>query len=112
MDLQRGGDLGVQVVQEVDEVGRGVAVQVGGGEDPAADQLRLRVGDRVRILGRPFTLVGLSTGGTNIANTTVFIPTDDFARLPGSTQAYVLVGARPGIDLEALRPRLEGSRPG
>jgi putative ABC transport system permease protein len=78
----------------------------------AADQLRLRVGDRVRILGRPFTLVGLSTGGTNIANTTVFIPTGDFARLRGPAQAYVLVGARPGIDLEALRARLEGIPPG
>src|SRR4029450_1526090 len=36
VDLQLGRDLGVQVVQEVDEVGRGVAVKVGGGEDPAA----------------------------------------------------------------------------
>jgi putative ABC transport system permease protein len=78
----------------------------------AAGQLRLRVGDRVRVLGRPFTLVGLSAGGTNIANTTVFIPTDDFARLRGSTQAYVLVGARQGSDLEALRARLEGIPPG
>jgi putative ABC transport system permease protein len=78
----------------------------------AADQLRLRVGDRVRILGQPFTLVGLSTGGTSIANTTVFIPTDDFARLRGSTQAYVLVGARPGVDLGLLQARLEGIPPG
>jgi hypothetical protein len=36
MDLQPGGDLGVQLLQEGDEVGRGVAVQVGGGEAPAA----------------------------------------------------------------------------
>jgi putative ABC transport system permease protein len=78
----------------------------------AASQLHLRVGARVHVLGRPFTLVGLSTGGTNIANTTVFITTDDFARLRGSTQAYVLVGARPGVDLEALRARLEGIPPG
>ena len=62
----------------------------------AADQLAVAVGQQVRILGRPFRLVGLSTGGTNIANTTVFIPTADFARLRGPTQAYVLVGARHG----------------
>ncbi len=40
----------------------------------AANQLGVRVGDRVGVLGRRFTLVGLSTGGTTIANTTVFIP--------------------------------------
>jgi putative ABC transport system permease protein len=77
-----------------------------------ADQLRLGVGDRVRVLGRLFTLVGLSTGGTNIANTTVFITTGDFARLRGPTQAYVLVGAGPGVDLGVLRARLEGIPPG
>jgi hypothetical protein len=36
MHLELGRDLGVQVVQEGDEVGRGVAVDVSGGEDPAA----------------------------------------------------------------------------
>ena len=65
----------------------------------AADQLAGALGDRVRVLGRPFTVTGLSTGGTNIANTTVFIASSDFARLRGPTQSYVLVGARPGTDL-------------
>ncbi|HET7516963.1 MAG TPA: ABC transporter permease [Actinomycetes bacterium] len=77
-----------------------------------ADQLGVRVGNRVRVLGRPFMVVGLSTGGTNIANTTVFIPSRDFAHLRGSTQAYVLVGAHPGVDLGVLRARLEGIPPG
>src|SRR4029453_656240 len=36
VDVQLGRDLGVQRVQEGDEVDGGVAVQVGGGEDPAA----------------------------------------------------------------------------
>ena len=78
----------------------------------AADQLAVAVGQQVRILGRPFRLVGLSTGGTNIANTTVFITSSDFARLRGPAQAYVLVGARPGVDLGMLRARLEGIPPG
>ena len=78
----------------------------------AADQLRVPVGDRVRILGDWFTVTGLSTGGTNIANTTVFIATGDFARLRGPTQAYVLVGAGRGVDLGLLRARLEGIPPG
>ena len=90
--------------------------QPGGGEAvldrQAAGQLRVRVGDRVRVLGRSFTLAGLSSGGTNIANTTVFIPTGDFARLRGPTQAFVLVGARPGVQLGALAARLEAIPPG
>jgi putative ABC transport system permease protein len=78
----------------------------------AADQLRVRVGDPVRVLGQPFPIAGLSTGGTNIANTTVFIPTNDFARLRGPAQAYVLVGARHGVDLGPLRAQLEAIPPG
>jgi putative ABC transport system permease protein len=77
-----------------------------------ATQLGVGVGDRVRVLGEPFTVTGLSTGGTNIANTTAFIATGDFARLRGPTQAYVLVGAGPGVDLGLLRARLEGIPPG
>ena len=60
--------------------------------------------DPVRVLGRSFPVAGLSTGGTNIANTTVFIPTGDFARLRGPTQAYVLVGGLP-VDDGLVRPR-------
>jgi putative ABC transport system permease protein len=78
----------------------------------AADQLQVREGDSVRVLGKPFTVVGLSTGGTNIGNTTMFILTSDFARLRGPSQAYVLVGARQGVDLGLLRARLEGIPPG
>jgi putative ABC transport system permease protein len=77
----------------------------------AADQLQLGVGDSARVPGRSFRIAGLSTGGTNIANTTVF-PTGDFARLRGPTQAYVLVGAGNGVDLGLLRTRLEGIPPG
>jgi len=40
----------------------------------AADQLGVAVGQQVHVLGEPFTVTGLSTDGTNIANTTVFIP--------------------------------------
>jgi putative ABC transport system permease protein len=78
----------------------------------AAEQLQVREGDSVRVLGKPFTVVGLSTGGTNIGNTTMFILTSDFARLRGPSQAYVLVGARQGVDLGLLRARLEGIPPG
>jgi putative ABC transport system permease protein len=78
----------------------------------AANQLQVQVGDSVRMLGQSFAIAGLSTGGTNIANTTAFIPTSDFARLRGPTQAYVLVGADQGVDLGLLQARLEAIPPG
>jgi putative ABC transport system permease protein len=81
-------------------------------DERAAGQLRVRIGDRVRVLGQQFALVGLSTGGTNIANTSTFLRSSDLARLRGPTQAYVLVGARPGVGLGALAARLEAIPPG
>lgn len=72
----------------------------------AADELGVTVGDTVTILGKPFVISGLSTGGTYIANTTVFITTEDFARLRGPTYAYILVGARDDTPPEVLTQRL------
>ena len=46
---------------------------------------------------RPFTVGGLSRGGTNIANSIAFITTDDFAARRGPALAYVLAGAHPGV---------------
>lgn len=114
--------IGYQVTGAGGQPARGGPWRLAAGRPPAAGEavidrqaatsLGVGVGDRVRVLGRAFTIAGLSTGGTNIANTTVFIPTADFQRLRGPTQAYVLVGARPGVDLGALRARLEGIPPG
>ena len=47
----------------------------------AASQLRLHLGDPVRVLGRTFRLVGLSSGGTSIVNTTTFVTAADLAAL-------------------------------
>ena len=76
--LQFGRDLGIQLLQEVDEVGRGVAVKIGGGEDPAAvdiqggqqdrgpvaDVLVLLAGraPRSHRLGRPGPAAGTNPG--------------------------------------------------
>lgn len=77
----------------------------------AADELGAGIGDTVTILGRPFTISGLSTGGTYIANTTVFITADDFAALRGPTFAYILVGARPDTPADVLGQRLTDALP-
>jgi putative ABC transport system permease protein len=81
-------------------------------DDQAARELEVGVGDQVRLLSESFTIAGLSSGGTNIANTTAFVPAADFARLRGPAVSYVLVGARPGTDLGLLRARLEAIPPG
>lgn len=77
----------------------------------AADELGVGVEDTVTVLGRPFRISGLSRNGTNIINTTVFIRSDDFARLRGPTVAYVIVGARAGISPEQLARRLGSALP-
>lgn len=75
----------------------------------AADDLSLHLGDSVTVLGRRFRIDGLTTGGTYIANTTTFIRADDFAATRGDNYGYLLVGARPGVDPEALRSLIASS---
>ena len=80
-------------------------------DSAAADDLDIRIGDTVTILGEAFTVSGLSTNGTSIANTTTYITGDDFAALRGPNYGYVLVGAAPGVPPEALRARLATAFP-
>jgi len=82
-------------------------------DEIAAEELDVGVGDSVTVLGAPAPLrvSGLSTNGTNIVNTTVFIRSEDFARLRGDTFAYVLVGAEPDVDADVLARRLSIALP-
>ena len=82
-------------------------------DDVAAGELGIDVGDAVSILGAPTPLrvSGLSTNGTNIINTTVFVRSEDFARLRGDTFAYVLAGAEPGVTAGTLAQRLSDALP-
>lgn len=77
-------------------------------DDSAAGELGIDVGDTVSILGSPVPLrvSGLSTDGTNIVNTTVYVRTEDFAALRGDSVAYVLAGADAGIAPDALAERI------
>ena len=77
-----------------------------------ADNLGVGVGDTVEVLGRPFTVSGLSEGGTSITNTTAFLRTEDFADIRGPALSYVLVGAKPGVDARTLQRSLAAQIPG
>lgn len=77
-----------------------------------ADNLGVGIGDRVELLGRQFTVSGLSNGGTSITNTTAFIRTRDFARIRGRALSYVLLGARAGTDSNRLVATLSSAVPG
>lgn len=81
-------------------------------DDVAAAELGVQPGDTVSVLGAEFRVSGLSTEGTNIVNTTVYIRTEDFADLRGDSIAYVLTGAQPDIDPQALVRRIEAAVPG
>ncbi len=101
--------------------GRGGPRQLASGQPPAtgevlvddmvADELGIAIGDTVTVMGEPFRVSGTSTDGTNIVNTTVYIRTEDFARLHGDKVAYVLVGANPGVAPEVLAERLAAALP-
>jgi putative ABC transport system permease protein len=82
-------------------------------DDTAANELGIEVGDTVSILGSPEPMLvsGLSTDGTNIVNTTVYVRTEDFAALRGDTVAYVLAGAQPGVNADTLVQRIAEALP-
>ena len=78
----------------------------------AADQLGLPVGGTATVLGVPLRVSGLSTGGTSITNTTVFITRQQFATMRGRAASYLLVRAAPGASPDALAHRLADILPG
>ena len=80
-------------------------------EEIAADRLGLGLGDAVTVLGDPFRVAGLFQGGTSITNSMAFITTDDFAARRGTSLAYVLVGAEPGVSADDLAGRIASAVP-
>jgi putative ABC transport system permease protein len=77
-----------------------------------ARRLHVGVGQPISVLGRTWTVSGLSAGGTSIVNTTVFVTNDDFAALRGPAISYLLVGTRPGATTTSLAGRLAAALPG
>ena len=102
--------------------GRGGPTEVATGRAPstgevlidqaAADDLGVRIGDTVEVLGRSWRVSGLSTRGTNIVNTSVFVNLDDFAVIRGPGVNYVIVDPEQGIAAATLARRINETVPG
>jgi putative ABC transport system permease protein len=101
------GHAGPRTIAEGDPPGDGQALV----DQAAANELGIRVGDTVEILGTRLEVSGLSVGGTNIVNTTVFLSIDQFAALRGPGVNYVLVGAQPGLAVDVLAMRVAAAVP-
>lgn len=77
----------------------------------AADQLGIRVGDPVAVLGTTLRVSGLTRGGTSIVNTTTFVTHQQYAALRRDVTAYLLVKADPGVSATQLARRLSEALP-
>jgi putative ABC transport system permease protein len=78
----------------------------------AADQLGLGIGSTATVLGVPLRVSGLSSGGTSITNTTVYVSLTQFNAQRGPTVSYLLVGADRSVPPDVLAGRLAGALPG
>lgn len=96
------GHAGPRTIVEGEPPSAGEAVV----DEQAAAEIGVGVGDEVEILGVPLVVSGLSSGGTNLVNTSVFLHIDQFAELRGPGTNYVLVGAEPGLSGDELADRV------
>lgn len=80
-------------------------------DEEAAKQLGVSLGGWVTVMGTPLRVVGLSTGGTSITNTTAFVDQDEFARIHADQASYVLVRAAVGIDPDTVAAQLRSALP-
>ena len=81
-------------------------------DEEAADGLGVRPGDTITVLGTRLSLVGLSSGGSSITNTTVFVPRTEFRNIRGDTDSYLLVGTEPPASPERVAARISAVLPG
>lgn len=74
-----------------------------------AEKSRVGLGDKVQILGRQFTIVGLSDGTANIVNSLAFISLDDFQAMRDSPGviSFLLIKIAPGESAETVAARIE-----
>lgn len=75
-----------------------------------AEASGVSVGDKVEILGRTFTIAGLSEGLSSLVNSLAFIELSDFAEIRGSRDvfSFMLVEVEAGPDPLAVSRAIEG----
>lgn len=74
-----------------------------------AAKAEVGIGDTVKILGRTFTIGGLTTGTVNLVSSVAFISMDDFEQARGGSvsPSFLLVRAQPGVSPADLAARIE-----
>ncbi len=95
------------IVEGVAIPGEGEAVVDNG----VARKWGVEVGDDVTILGKEFTVAGLSEGDSSMINSIAFISMADFIRLSGTpdTVSYVLARTKPEASPEKVAQRIEAN---
>jgi len=89
--------------------GRGIVI-----DEALANQLGVRIGGTVTVLGTDLRVTGEVTGTAAISGSFAFVARPTLARLlqAQGLASYVLVRARPGTSASALAKRINGSVPG
>jgi putative ABC transport system permease protein len=80
-------------------------------DEQAAESLDVGVGDTVTALGARLEVVGLSSGGSSITNTTVFVSQPEFARIHHAVPSYLLVGTDASADASRVADRIREAVP-
>jgi putative ABC transport system permease protein len=80
-------------------------------DELAAESLGVGLGDTVTVLGARLAVVGLSSGGSSITNTTVFVAQPEFAKIRGGPPSYLLVGTEPSVDAGTVADRIGRAAP-
>ncbi|HEU4546241.1 MAG TPA: ABC transporter permease [Microlunatus sp.] len=81
-------------------------------DEQASEGLGVGLGDTITVLGARLQVVGLSSGGSSITNTTVFVDQPEFAKIRGTLQSYLLVGTGPWADAGTVADRIRQAVPG
>jgi putative ABC transport system permease protein len=78
-------------------------------DSSVAERSRIKLGDKVKILGQKLEVSGLSEGTSTLTNSVAFISMADFERVRGSGQvvSFVLAKVEPGRSPEAVAERIE-----
>jgi putative ABC transport system permease protein len=110
--LPQGAAMGLpaRLAAGTTEIRRGQAII----DSRAARRLGVGMGDAVAILGRRFSVAGLSDGTSNLVNSIAFIRFEDFtaARLTEPAVSYVLVRVSDGADPRTVAAAIESQVPG
>ncbi|HSE71739.1 MAG TPA: ABC transporter permease [Nocardioidaceae bacterium] len=81
-------------------------------DEQAAEGLGVGLGETVTVLGVRLQVVGLSSGGSSITNTTVFVDQPEFAKIRGALPSYLLIGTEPGVNAGTVADRIRQAVPG